>query len=483
MLADVEQDIAHATRKEYKFLGTCFVTLDHTMDSLAGVKKFNEYIGAIDPLQKAGYRVDDWFMEEAGRPSDMQWKSLCFDKHFRMSRKIVVAVFLIIFGFLLIFPFRYLVVFFTIYAKKEDLNGETHYVVYNEDYTVPQAAWPYFVFSLYVYGVNFLFLPYLIFRLNFYESLHKYSLREFVLMNKMFIYMVFNTVFLPGFNLTIVLRFVQLLAFPKLAQPAPDFLEQFTAACDSFINFTVFYTMDFFFFLMIFVVFMTIVFQVLFVFPHMLDRHNPDRINIDIKKRTLGYSGRIPFKEWFFSYDYQVPCVTAIFTIMLTYSSTEPLIIVPTFIFFILKYYFDFNHRILLGRVYFSQDMRHSNNTVRSSIVKYMFCSVVLYMTCCSLIFNSSEDTKVLVWLYAGLTVVAFVACVFFWRKWKLVNKPQIGNIFNEEQISNNKERFNLKHLSEMYRHPIETLYPSPQPKRKPQKMESGNTLITQQDQ
>ena len=77
--------------------------------------------------------------------------------------------------------------------------------------------WPYVVYSFYIYCVNFLLLPYLIIRLNYFESLHRYTLREFVIMNKIYIYQVFNSIFLPGLTLTISLRFFQLLAFPKLA--------------------------------------------------------------------------------------------------------------------------------------------------------------------------------------------------------------------------------------------------------------------------
>eukprot|EP00349_Pseudokeronopsis_sp_Brazil_P010786 CAMPEP_0202978096 /NCGR_PEP_ID=MMETSP1396-20130829/84639_1 /ASSEMBLY_ACC=CAM_ASM_000872 /TAXON_ID= /ORGANISM="Pseudokeronopsis sp., Strain Brazil" /LENGTH=504 /DNA_ID=CAMNT_0049716965 /DNA_START=1133 /DNA_END=2646 /DNA_ORIENTATION=- len=475
------------------------------------MKLFKEVVAEIDPLSKAAYRVDEWFMEEGPRPQDLYWKNLIHDHQYRISRKLIVAMFLIIFGFLLVFPFRYMVVFFPIYQKKETAADGTKFtvvynqelsvfqaflpyfflsiyvygvnylllpflifnqkketaddgtkftVVYNQELSVFQAFLPYFFLSIYVYGVNYLLLPFLIFKLNFYESLHKYSLREFVLMNKLYIYMVFNTVFLPGFSLTIILRFVQLLAFPKLAEPAPEFLQAIDQFCDSFINFDPFYTMDFFIYFMLTLLMFTVIFQAFYVFPHVLDRNHPGRVVEEVKKRTQGYSGRVPFKEWFFSFDYQVPFVTAVFTITLTYSTTEPLILVVAFIFFVIKYFFDFNQRILLRRDYFSQDLRHSNNTLRSSIVKYMFCSIVLYMTVSCLVFNSSSETKTVMIIYIGLTVLAFALCVFFWRKWKLVNKPQIGNIFHEAEVENNRERFDLRRLSDMYRHPIEKLYP-----------------------
>lgn len=58
----------------------------------------------------------------------------------------------------------------------------------------------------------------------FYENNHKFSDREFSLMNKGYLYMVFNSVFLPGISLTITLRFVQLLAIPRIALSIPDYL-------------------------------------------------------------------------------------------------------------------------------------------------------------------------------------------------------------------------------------------------------------------
>ena len=51
---------------------------------------------------------------------------------------------------------------------------------------------------LMVYFINFIIIPFLIIKLAFYENNHKFSDREFSIMNKNFIYMVFGTVFVPG---------------------------------------------------------------------------------------------------------------------------------------------------------------------------------------------------------------------------------------------------------------------------------------------
>ena len=109
----------------------------------------------------------------------------------------------------------------------------------------------------------------------------------------------------------------------------------------------------------------------------------------------------------------------------------------------------------MLGKTYFSADMRHSNNTVRSSVVKYLFCSCVLYLFVNSLVFSASPNSMNLCYISIGLSVVAFILCVFFWIRWKLATNPKIGNNFDEEQLLAHKERFDLSKLAENYRHPL----------------------------
>jgi hypothetical protein len=65
-----------------------------------------------------------------------------------------------------------------------------------------------YLLPIILYVINFVFMPWCIIKMIFYENRHKYSAREFSLMNKGYIYMVFNSIFLPGFTYTISLRFV-----------------------------------------------------------------------------------------------------------------------------------------------------------------------------------------------------------------------------------------------------------------------------------
>ncbi len=106
--------------------------------------------------------------------------------------------------------------------------------------------------------------------------------------------------------------------------------------------------------------------------------------------------------------------------------------------------------------------MRHSNNTVRSSVVKYLFCSCVLYLFVNALIFSASPNSMTLCYISIGLSCFAFVLCIFFWIRWKLATNPVIGNNFDEEQLLAHKERFDLNKLAENYRHPLQMLFPSP---------------------
>lgn len=83
----------------------------------------------------------------------------------------------------------------------------------DEDYTPGNNA-NYLAFiaiyfcPLLVYFINFILIPFMIIKLAFYENNHTYSSREFSIMNKNYIYMVFGSVFVPGLQYTISLRFV-----------------------------------------------------------------------------------------------------------------------------------------------------------------------------------------------------------------------------------------------------------------------------------
>ncbi len=63
--------------------------------------------------------MDDWNVLKAPKPTDIDWKNLAYDKFHRMSRKLAIALFLIIFGFCLVFPFTFLLQFLPLYAQKD----------------------------------------------------------------------------------------------------------------------------------------------------------------------------------------------------------------------------------------------------------------------------------------------------------------------------------------------------------------------------
>lgn len=49
------------------------------------------------------------------------------------------------------------------------------------------------------------------------------------------------------------------------------------------------------------------------------------------------------FSDWYYSFDYQVAYVTSIFSIVLVFSSSLPLILPFGLLFFIIKFGVDFN--------------------------------------------------------------------------------------------------------------------------------------------
>ena len=163
-------------------------------------------------------RVNEWTIQEAPRPADLDWKNLFYDGTHRITRKCLIALFLIVLGFALVFPWSFMLKYLPMYVSKD---GTEFNNITSTDGTKASAFLAMYLLPVILFLINFLFLPFLIFKLVFHENNHKYSSREFSIMNKCFIYMVFNSVFLPGLTLTIALRFVQLLAFPRIAASIP----------------------------------------------------------------------------------------------------------------------------------------------------------------------------------------------------------------------------------------------------------------------
>jgi len=174
-------------------------------------------------------------------------------------------------------------------------------------------------------------------------------MREFSIINKMYIYMVFNSIMMPGLKYTIFLRIVQLLAFPRLSAPNPLEIDT-TVSCDKLgSTFDIFYSIDFFLVFMVQTILFTIVFQVFVILPDRVFRkHSGAAEPVRHKKRTQAYSNNVSFINWYFSFDYQVSFSTSILTIVLIFSSSVPLITPLGLIFFIMKYVMDVNQRVIL---------------------------------------------------------------------------------------------------------------------------------------
>lgn len=145
------------------------------------------------------------------------------------------------------------------------------------------------------------------------------------------------------------------------------------------------------------------------------------------KKRTKAYSGKMKFQDWYYSFDYQVAFVTSIFSITLVFSTSLPLIIPLGLLFFFIKFSVDFNQRIILKQVFYAADMKHSDNTLRSSIIKFLFTAGVLFLMINSLVYTAYSGTFDIAYASFALFGLWFLVCIFFWIKWKLMKDPKIG--------------------------------------------------------
>ena len=141
-------------------------------------------------------------VEKAPIPSNLDWKNLAYDRQHRISRKITIGMFLLIFSFAVVYPFNFLLAFLPIRVGND-----------NKIVNSSEDQWYVTVIALYflpviLFAINYLLMPLMVFKLIFYENNHQFSGRELSIMNKCYIYMVFNCLFLPGFTWTISLRFV-----------------------------------------------------------------------------------------------------------------------------------------------------------------------------------------------------------------------------------------------------------------------------------
>ena len=95
-----------------------------------------------------------------------------------------------------------------------------------------------------------------------------------------------------------------------------------------------------------------------------------------------------------------------------------------------------------------------------------MFTAGVLYLLINSLVFTASPEGMNVSYASFGLFGVWFLICIFFWFKWRLMRDPKVGVKYDSDLLEH-KEGLDPKVLSEMYRHPLETTYPSPAPRHR----------------
>jgi hypothetical protein len=117
-----------------------------------------------------------------------------------------------------------------------------------------------------------------------------------------------------------------------------------TECQDMNITFYIFYSIDFFLMFMVQIIFLSNTIAIFTVFPARLKKKmNGFVFEYNKKNRTKAFSGKMSFSDWYYSFDYMVAFITSIFTLVLVFSSSVPLIIPLGLIFFIIKFNVDVN--------------------------------------------------------------------------------------------------------------------------------------------
>lgn len=79
LLKDAETDITRVKAKEYRIMGTIFVTFTPDLDLKVALKMFKEAVKAPQHANKVALRLGDWTYDKAPIPSDIDWKNLIYD--------------------------------------------------------------------------------------------------------------------------------------------------------------------------------------------------------------------------------------------------------------------------------------------------------------------------------------------------------------------------------------------------------------------
>jgi len=87
-LDKIEADIERTLKKEYRFIGTVFVTFTDDMAVKDAIAKFNQFKKDNKDNRRLmeGFMMSSWTVEKAPLPKDLDWKNLAYDANHRCSR-------------------------------------------------------------------------------------------------------------------------------------------------------------------------------------------------------------------------------------------------------------------------------------------------------------------------------------------------------------------------------------------------------------
>lgn len=85
-------------------MGTLFVSFTDNLTTKDAIKVFKTYLKEHTNI-KSKFLINDWIIEGATVPANIDWKNLAYDRYHRITRVIVVALTLLLLGFALVYPF------------------------------------------------------------------------------------------------------------------------------------------------------------------------------------------------------------------------------------------------------------------------------------------------------------------------------------------------------------------------------------------
>lgn len=217
-----------------------------------------------------------------------------------------------------------------------------------EDFSIFSIVIESYISPLLLFLISCLFIPWVIRKISEYENPEWRSKKESTIMNKNFIFIFLNCTIVPLINLTMIQTFIinKNIDYEGLVE-------------------RISHSTEFLLRLLIQITFISATIQ-LFASPYFATKKFKKWVNNEYKEENW------QFQEWFFNIGYSVPYNSAIFTMVLVFSTIAPLVLPLGAVFFYLKYLLDKYNLIYVCPEQFESAGRIS----RSKSINYAIFSV-----------------------------------------------------------------------------------------------------------